>query len=140
VRMWGGSIHLAYAVQFALAAALAVSQAWLWRNDTAFELKAAGLAAGTLLATPYVLDYDLVVLAVAIAYLVRLGLTQGFRDFEISLLTAAWISPLLSRAIAQVTAMPLGLVVLLALYAFILRRAALVRADVTIGERTIAHV
>jgi hypothetical protein len=32
------------------------------------------------------------------------------------------------------------LVVLLALYVFILRRAALVRADVTIGERTIAHV
>ena len=46
VRMWGGSIHLAYAVQFALAAALAASQAWLWRNDTAFELKAAGAGGG----------------------------------------------------------------------------------------------
>ena len=49
-----------------------------------------------------VLDYDLVVLAVAIAYFARHGLRHGFCDFEISLLAAAWIGPLLSRSIAGV--------------------------------------
>src|ERR1700730_12160108 len=85
-RMWGGSVQLAYAVQIALAALLAASLAWLWHSGAAFELKAASLAVGSLLATPYVLDYDLVVLAIAIAYVARLGLHRGFRPWEISLL------------------------------------------------------
>jgi alpha-1,2-mannosyltransferase len=125
VRNWGGNLATAYAAQGALALLLAASLAWLWHSDAAFELKAAALAAGSLLATPYVLDYDLVVLAVAIAFLARHGLRCGFRDFEISLLAAAWLVPLLSRAIAGVTGLPLGLIVLLALYGFTLRRAAL---------------
>ena len=54
-------------------------------------------------------------------------LTRGFRDYEISLLAAAWIVPLLSRGIAGVTGIPLGLLVLLALYVFTLRRAVLDR-------------
>jgi hypothetical protein len=139
VRMWGGSVQLAYAVQIALAMSLAASLAWLWHSDASFELKAAALAVGSLLATPYVLDYDLVVLGIAIAYFARLGLNNGFRACEISLLAAAWIAPLLSRGIAQVTAIPLGLLVLLALYAFILRRAVLDRADVAIGAQAIAQ-
>jgi len=139
VRMWGGSVRLAYAVQITLAATLAISLAWLWHSDAAFELKASALAVGSLLATPYVLDYDLVVLGIAIAYFARLGLTQGFHACEISLLAAAWLAPLLTRGVAQLTAMPLGLLVLLMLYVFILRRATLDRASVTIAAREIAH-
>jgi len=139
VRMWGAGNHAAYAVQATLALTLAASLAWLWQSDAAFELKAAALAIGSLLATPYVLDYDLVVLGIAIAYFARLGLTQGFRACEISLLAAAWLAPLLSRGVAQFTAIPLGLFVLSALYVFILRRAALDRTDVTIAAGTIAH-
>ncbi len=139
VRMWGGSVQLAYAMQIALAALLAASLAWLWHSDAAFELKAAALAVGSLLATPYVLDYDLVVLGLAIAYFARLGLRQGFRPWEISLLAAAWIAPLLSRGLAEFTAMPLGLLVLLALYAFILRRAARDHNSLTIANQGLAQ-
>jgi hypothetical protein len=128
VRMWGAGVHTAYAVQTALALMLAASLAWLWRSDVAFELKASALASGSLLATPYVLDYDLVVLAVAIAFFVRHGLRRGFRTFEISVLAAAWIVPLLSRGIAGVTGIPLGLLVLLTFYLVTLRRAVLDRA------------
>jgi hypothetical protein len=139
VRMWGGSVQLAYAVQIALAALLAASLAWLWHSDAAFELKAAALAVGSLLATPYVLDYDLVVLGLAIAYVARLGLRQGFRPCEISLLATAWIAPLLSRGVPQVTVVPLGLLVLLALYAFILRRAGRDRKSLTIADQGLAQ-
>jgi hypothetical protein len=128
-RMWGASVQLAYAVQGALLMTLAATLAWLWHSDAAFELKAAALATASLLATPYVLDYDLVVLAVAIAFFARHGLDHGFRDFEISSLAAAWIAPLLSRGLAGVTGMPLGLMVLLALYVCTLRRALLDRKD-----------
>jgi hypothetical protein len=129
-RMWGASVHTAYAVQITLALMLAASLAWLWQSDAAFELKAAGLATASLLATPYVLDYDLVVLSVAIAFFVKHGLSRGFRDYEISLLAAVWIVPLLSRGIAGVTGMPLGLSVMLALYVFTVRRAVLDRDGV----------
>lgn len=123
VRMWGAGVHTAYAVQAALGLMLAASIAWLWQSDLAFELKASALATASLLATPYVLDYDLVVLAVAIAFFARHGLRFGFRDYEISLLAAAWIVPLVSRGIAGLSGIPLGLLVLLTFHVFILRRA-----------------
>jgi alpha-1,2-mannosyltransferase len=127
VRMWGADVPTAYAVQIALLLMLAASLFRLWQSDAAFELKASALATASLLATPYVLDYDLVVLAVAIAYFARHGLSRGFRSFEISLLAAAWIAPLMSRGVAGIAGIPLGLLVLLAMYVFTLRRAALDR-------------
>jgi hypothetical protein len=139
VRMWGATVHTAYAVQLALGLGLAASLAWLWRSNAAFELKASALATGSLLATPYVLDYDLVVLAVAIAYFARHGLGRGFRDFEISLLAAAWMVPLLSRSVAGATGIPLGLVALLTLYVFTLQRAVLDHRGSMIGAAGIAQ-
>ena len=130
MRMWGAGVHLAYAVQIALALMLAASLAWLWQSNAPFELKASALATASLLATPYVLDYDLVALAVGIVFFVRHGLSRGFRTFEISLLAAAWIAPLLSRGVAGATGIPLGLMVLLAFYAFTLRRALIDRASI----------
>jgi glycosyl transferase family 87 len=122
-RNFGADVPTAYAIQGALALFLATSIAWLWHSDAAFELKAAGLALGSLLATPYVLDYDLVVLAVAIAFFARHGFSRGFGDYEISLCAAAWLVPLLSRPIAGATGIPLGLIVLLSFYGVVLRRA-----------------
>ncbi len=139
VRMWRGSVPTAYAMQIALALMLAASLARLWQSDAAFELKAAALATGSLLATPYVLDYDLVVIAVAIAFFVRHGLNDGFRHYEISALAAAWIVPLLSRGIDGVSGIPLGLLALLALYVLTLRRAALDRMGVMADARGIAQ-
>ena len=130
MRMWGAGVHLAYAVQIALALMLAASLAWLWQSNAPFELKASALATASLLATPYVLDYDLVALAIGIVFFVRHGLSRGFRTFEISLLAAAWIAPLLSRGVAGATGIPLGLMVLLAFYAFTLRRALIDRASI----------
>jgi alpha-1,2-mannosyltransferase len=69
VRMWGGGIDFAYAVQTAVTLGVAAALAVLWRSKTALPLKTAGLIIGTLLATPYSLDYVLMLLAPAIAYL-----------------------------------------------------------------------
>jgi hypothetical protein len=139
-RNWGADVQAAYAIQIALGLSLAATLAWLWHGDTAFELKASALATASLLATPYVLDYDLVVLAIAIAFLARHGLISGFRDYEISLLAAAWIVPLLSRGIAGATGIPLGLIAMLALYSFTLHRAAADRGNATMRGPRIAQV
>jgi hypothetical protein len=139
VRMWGGTVSLAYAVQGIASTAVTCATAWAWRSALNYDLKAAILIVATLLASPHVLDYDLVILALAIAYVARAGLTYGFRNFELSVLAAAWIAPLLSRGLATVTAIPLGLLVLLALYAFILRRAARDHKSLTIGDQGLAQ-
>src|SRR3984957_5788015 len=90
VRAHGGSETLAWIVQGLLSLLLAVGLAWLWQSRVAFELKAAALAAGTLLATPYLFMYDLVVLAVAMAFLLRRALAREFLSrIEIAALTAA---------------------------------------------------
>ncbi len=134
VRMWGGGIDAAYAAQGALALSLAVSIVWLWRSQAAFELKAAALAIASLLATPYVLDYDLVVLGIAIAFFIRHGLTRGFHAYEISLLALAWAAPFLTRSIAGLSGIPLGLMVMIALYAMTLRRASADLGHIAIGS------
>ena len=89
-RAHGGSETLAWTVQGILTLSLAVGLAWLWKSRAAFELKAAALAAGALLATPYLFMYDLVVLAVAVAFLLRLALAREFLSrIEIAALAAA---------------------------------------------------
>jgi alpha-1,2-mannosyltransferase len=133
VRMWGGGIPLAYVIQGIVSIAVVCGTAWTWLSAGNRDLKSALLVVATLLASPHVLDYDLVVLAVAISFFVRHGISTGFRSFEISLLAAAWIVPLLSRGIAGVTGIPLGLLVLLALYVFILRRAMADREHVSVA-------
>jgi alpha-1,2-mannosyltransferase len=124
VRMWGGSVETAYAAHAALALVVAASLVWLWRSPAADELKAAALPCACLLTTPYVLDYDLVVLAISIAFFVRYGLAHGFRDYEISLLALAWAAPLVARGVAGATGVPLGLIAVLLLFVLTLRRAA----------------
>jgi hypothetical protein len=138
-RNWGADVKTAYAIQTALAVTLAATLAWLWHSDTAFDLKASALATASLLATPYVLDYDLVVLAIAIAFFARHGFARGFRDYEISLLAAAWIVPLLSRGVAGATGIPLGLLVMLALYGFTLKRAVRDRENVKLAALRVAQ-
>ena len=83
VRYFGGTEQLAWAFQSALTASVAVVLALMWRSRVPYTLKAAALAAGTLLATPYVAIYDMVVLAIPVAFLVRIGSRTGFRGYEL---------------------------------------------------------
>ena len=87
-RAWRGET-LAWTVQAIAALGLAAGLVVLWRSRAAYELKAAALAAGALIATPYVYIYDLVVLAVAVAFLLRLALQRGFTTSEIVSLPCA---------------------------------------------------
>ncbi len=83
-RYFGGPESLAWTLQWVISAVVAVVLAALWRSrDVRYELKAAGLAAGALLVTPYLFLYDEMVLAIAVAFLVRLGLEEGFERHEL---------------------------------------------------------
>lgn len=84
VRAHGGGERLAWTAQIAVSLAVAFGVTWLWRSRTAFDLKAAALAAGALLVSPYLYMYDLVALAVAVAFLLRFALARGLLAGEIA--------------------------------------------------------
>src|SRR5207248_1676126 len=107
-RMLGCSIPSAYAGQAAVALFAAGAVAWIWYGDNPFRLKAAALAAASLLVSPYVLDYDMVLLALPIAWLAMEGIEHGFLDFEKSCLAAAWMLPFMARLITASTMIPVG--------------------------------
>jgi arabinofuranan 3-O-arabinosyltransferase len=81
-RTLGGSETLAWTVQGVVSLAAAALVAIVWRSKTAYDLKAAALGIGVLLATPYLYTYDLVVLAVPLAFLLRFGNARGFLPWD----------------------------------------------------------
>jgi hypothetical protein len=83
-RYFGGPESFAWTLQWIMSATVAVLLALLWRSPkVSYPLKAAALAVGALLVTPYLFLYDEMVLAIAVAFLVRIGLDEGFARHEL---------------------------------------------------------
>jgi hypothetical protein len=139
LRMWGGAVALAYAVQAAASVVALFGVAYAWRACGDCNLKAALLIIATLLASPHVLDYDLMLLAPAIAFIVVSCWPKGFRDFDISVLAAAWFTPLFARVIAGTTGVPLGLIAVAMLYFVAMRHVMRNRSIFSPGPASIAQ-
>ena len=122
VRLWGGSVPLSYAVQGVVSALAVVATAWAWRVSDNRALKAALLVTATALTSPHMLDYDLVLLAPALAFLTLVMQQDGTRDYDKSLMALIWITPLMARSAAGLIGIPLGLLAMLALLVLIVRR------------------
>jgi hypothetical protein len=88
-RFIGLAAPLAWTLHIALAIAAGGAAVLLWRTRAPYEIKAAALAAATLLVTPYLYIYDLVLLSIPVALLLRLGLRDGFRPWELPALGLA---------------------------------------------------
>jgi hypothetical protein len=74
-------------------------------------------------ATPYILYYDLVLLAVPIAWLLSEALSTRFLPGEKLAMVAAFVLPLVSRIAAMDAHVPLAPPVLIAFLAVVVRRA-----------------
>jgi len=122
VRMWNGAVWLAYGVQVAVAVMVIFALLRIWRSSIATGYKKAALCVAALLITPYCLDYDLMLLAPAIALLAAEGKNRGFPDFEILCLAILWLMPIAARSFAQTTFIPLAVPAMLFCFALIYRR------------------
>jgi hypothetical protein len=137
-RMWGASVGIAYLAQATVTLCVGGALVWLWRTPAPFALKAAALLIATLLATPYGLDYDLMLLAPAIAFLAVDGIQRGYAPYQKTLLAALWLMPLLARSVAQAAFIPLAVPLMLVVLMQILMIAAGRTATSAIASRT-AH-
>ena len=131
MRLWGGLLTVAYGLQAVLAAGVVIACIRIWRSDVDMRLKGAALLLGTLLSSPYVLDYDLIVLGMAIALVAAHGLERGFQRWDKTLLALAWFVPLVARPIAQTAYLPVGFLTLLAFFMLIVMRARVATDNAT---------
>jgi hypothetical protein len=120
VRWLGGSMTAASLAQGLLVAGLALALVKLWRAPVRYEIKAAALATASLLATPYLYIYDFPVLAIPLAFLLRVGLAEGFRALEWPAIIAACGLILAFPALA----MPTGFAAAVIVAALVAYRAA----------------
>ncbi|HZZ89913.1 MAG TPA: glycosyltransferase family 87 protein, partial [Caulobacteraceae bacterium] len=125
VRLWGGPLGLAYAVQGAAAAFAAGALFWLHRRVPRGGAEGPAMIVAALIASPFLLDYDLLILAAPLAWMLREGVRTGFLPWEKSLLVAAFVLPAVSRMLATQLALPLAPFVMAALLLAVLRRGAM---------------
>jgi hypothetical protein len=119
VRYFDGSEQIAWVVQYAMTGVVAAVLMALWRSRVRYAVKAAALATGTLLATPYLFLYDVMVLAVAAAFLIRIGLRDGFLRWELPALGGAGLLLFIYPAVGA----PVGFAATLVIAALVMCRA-----------------
>jgi len=106
---WGG--------HFIVAAIVALTVWVVWAKPIAFSLKAAVLCIGSAMVPPYILFYDLCILSIAVAFLVRDGMSRGFLPGERTVI-------LICFAALFFVQVPIGPVVCAALFFLAARRIA----------------
>jgi len=128
VRLAGGGLLTAYAAQIAVAIAATAAMAWLWWTDAHLELRAASLAASTLLTVPVVLLYDLMLAGVAMAWLFRGSRGRADNAGQAKCFAAIFLIALTMRDLGSTYHVPLGPLPALLLLGLTMRRAVSDRA------------
>jgi hypothetical protein len=118
----GADARLAWAVQLAVALSLAPAVYYVWAKPIPYALKAAMLSIASLLATPYVLHYDLCILSITTAFLVKDGLSRGFLAGERMIIVACFV-------ILYFLRVPLAPIIYLILLLLIYRRVAVANTE-----------
>jgi hypothetical protein len=104
---WGG--HL-------IVAAVVALTVWIvWAKPIPFSLKAAVLCIGSAMVSPYILFYDLCILSIAVAFLIRDGMSRGFLPGERTAILICFAALFLVQV-------PIGPVVCAALFFLAARR------------------
>ncbi len=124
LRVLSAPIPLAYVAQGA-AALLAVAVLVRVRRATDAEGQIAATVVATAVASPFMVDYDLTIFAVPLAYVFARAQTGGFLRWEKVTLMAAFVLPLIERPLALGLSVPLGPLVSAALLATVARRLSL---------------
>jgi hypothetical protein len=123
VRLGGGSLAAGYAGQAAVAAVALVLLAHVCWRRAGGGAEMAALGACALLVTPFLYDYDLVVLAAPMAWLAAAGTRGGVRPGEIALLVVLYLLPLSAFWVRGHVGVPLAPPFVLAGLVLIWRRA-----------------
>ncbi len=124
VRLLGGPVALAWALQATMSFGAIGALCLYVRKTENAAAQAAMTACAALLASPFLLDYDLMLAALPLLWLLREGRRTGFAPYEKTVMLAAFVLPLVSRLLAAGLHLPMAPLVLVALAFVVFRRAA----------------
>lgn len=125
LRLAGASIPVALAAQAAIGLLALAAAVDVWRRTQDMRLRAAVLAIATLLTTPYLWQYELPWLGIAVFCLITHGLDEGWLHGDQIVIVLAWLLPVF-ELFNRITALPqIGPVVVLAMLFITVRRATL---------------
>jgi hypothetical protein len=94
----------------------------LWASAIPYNLKAAALCLGSLIVSPYALFYDLCIFSIAVAFLVKEGLSRGFLPGERAAILICWGALFLVKT-------PIGPIICIVLLYLCVRRIRAYRKD-----------
>ncbi len=122
-RLLGASTTAAYAAQAIVAAAAFAGVVRLWAAGADRRLAIAAALTAALMTTPYCLDYDMVVLGPALALMYAHGRARGFAPYEKSAMALVFVTPLIARPLAGLSA-PVAPLIVCMFFGFIVWRAS----------------
>jgi hypothetical protein len=121
VLLLGGTAAMAYAVQAGFTVTAGLLVGFVWRGNRSLPIRAATLAAATLVAIPVVLVYDLMLAAIAAAWLIRDD--SGLPAWEKAVLAVLFLLPFNARGIAEASRFPIAPLIALSLIALVATHA-----------------
>jgi hypothetical protein len=128
---------IAYRVQAVTILAAAALVAYVWRRGLTLPIRAATLAAATLAALPVALFYDLMLAAIATAWLLRAGGRYRLAEWEKIVLAGLFLLTLNPRSFSEILHLPIGPLVTLGFIAFvvtcIVREKTIVTSATNVG-------
>ena len=122
LRLLGGSLAVASAVQLVTALGVVTAIWHVARRRPGGRAEMALLAAGSCLVTPFLFDYDLLVLAIPLAWIATEAAQAGWLPWEKLAALAAFLLPAVMRAAGVDAGLPLAPLTVAALLAAVLRR------------------
>ena len=132
VLMLGGTPRMAYRVQALTILAAVALVAYVWRRGLSLPIRAATLAAATLAALPIGLFYDLMLAAIATAWLLRADDRYRLPEWEKIVLTGLFLLTLNPRSFSEILHFPIGPLVTVGFIAFVVTHV--VRAKATVAS------
>ena len=95
----------------------------IMRSGARGNLKAASLAAGTVLGAPYMMAYDFCLLLPAAAFFIRDGMMHGFRTGDRTIIAVVAIAAMFINKVQETSAVPFGFALSFGFFVLIATRA-----------------
>ncbi|HWI55192.1 MAG TPA: glycosyltransferase family 87 protein, partial [Desulfobacteria bacterium] len=116
-------VKASYAIQGVFTVVITLAVFWVWyKKNLSLSLKIPFLVASIFLITPYAFQYDLAILALAMAWYGWEAHTHGWKPYEKLTLLIMWIMPLFNDPLAKLVNIQIVPIVLLVFLALVLRR------------------
>jgi hypothetical protein len=114
----GADLKIAWVAHLTVTFGAGALACWIWLRRGSYSLKAAAFSLAALLATPYMLVYDLTALSIPAAFMIEDGRARGFLPGERLILLGCFLGMFLWNLL------PIGPIIMLAMMVTVLRRAS----------------